>query len=764
MLRQHLLGLLCPALLLAVSTPPAVAAGEPVRVEVPADRAWTATGIVLDPGTPLHVEARGRARMVGMRLWDWLTGLRVDRKVGPEGTYVWPRRLSRPGHDGGAGFPLPSVTRGPWPAYALIGKIGADGPPFYVGARYDGTASRSGELWLGVNDDDPEDNGGAFDVTVELSARPAPVPAAPPSVAPGRVSGRPMADARVLVIYIDGLRVDVLEELAASGSLPNLKAAFLDPGLRVPHMFTVFPSNTIVTNASLLTGRFPDGTGVKSQNQFERLTQRATGVLSEWMPNWWYQRFRPAVKVIDLLDTYAPENTHAFLIGRRVPTLASRMGKAYKFTTMPIVPLNPPPYWFHRAVNTIGPFGISVRLPGRIDTVNAQYAIEELIGDPDARVLTVWFPMLDKVSHYQGRGQFGPARRDLVLADRAVGRILERLREVGWADSTYLILISDHGHLGGQTAVNKRAHLARDWAHLELGCNARVVGDSWSHPGIPDDRFVFLDHQGAGQAKIFLPRGHCASGPWERNRLRELTDYGVSGRRRVDLIKSLTDFGGPEWRVADARPVDLVLVKLDSVRILVHRTQDNQAVIHRQRGPDGRDTFRYEPVRRLAWPVGGPLSYDPAEAGLDPLGYLEDPAFLERTGGPAWLSGFHDDRAWLAATHRTRYPDAVVAFSKFFAWQPFLEDLAAVRDPDLVVTAAEGWSFRSDGKEGTDHGYPLADSMRMVCAISGPNVTPGVWQAPQRVIDLVPTILSMIGRPYDPESMDGRAMADIYAQ
>jgi hypothetical protein len=746
MRRQSFSWVFAAGLLAAAPSAAAEAGGRPeYRVTVSARRAWTNTGLDVSAGQPLHIEAEGSVWIAGLGLKDWLLGRARDRRVGPGGTYVWPRRYQPTGP-----FPIPAMADGPAPAFGLIGQIGEGGVPFTVGARYDGTAATEGRLWLGLNDDRFSDNRGHFRAVIRLAAEPTPQSPRPPVIAPGERTGHPVPGARVLLIYVDGLRPDVLREMAEAGFLPHFKSAFLDRGVECPWASTVFPSNTLIANGSLFTGLFSDRTGIKSQNQFERSTLKPRGQLSAWLPDGFIPM--PPTRVLNLLDKYAPEQTHAFLIKRQVPTLASRLDKAFKFTTLPIAPLNPPPQWLHRAVNTIGPFGLSTKLPWRLDGVNAQYAVEELLGDPEARIIAVWFPMADKTCHHSGRGQFGAARRDLALADRYLGRILARLRQVRWEESTYLVLVSDHGHLGGEASVNQACNLPRDWAHRRLGCNVRVVGQEWTHPGIDESRFFFFDNQGAGQAKLFLPYGSYFRGPWRRNRLYELTRYELRpAQPPVNLLESLTEFPA----------VDLILVKLDDRRTFLYRDEDRQAILHRTTDTAGQERYRYEPVRRLTQSSNGDLHYDPPSPSLDPLGYLQDPHFLSATV-PGWIDSPRTAAEWLEATARTPYPDAVVAMAKFFAWAPPVADLADVRDPDLVVTAAEGWSFRSDDGEGTDHGYPLAPSMRMSLFLAGPNIRAGVLMAPQRIVDVMPTLLEMVGWPYDPSELDGRAITGIY--
>ncbi|MGC8916264.1 MAG: hypothetical protein ACP5NF_04730 [Thermoanaerobaculum sp.] len=111
-------------------------------VEVPCAATWTKTGIVVKPGQKLVLEAKGE-----LRGGQW--------RFGPEGTGEHPEW---------ARYSLVPE----WPHLALIGKVGEDGDPFLVGKAFSGTVMRGGELYLGINDLDAENNDGTFQVTVAL--------------------------------------------------------------------------------------------------------------------------------------------------------------------------------------------------------------------------------------------------------------------------------------------------------------------------------------------------------------------------------------------------------------------------------------------------------------------------------------------------------------------------------------------------------------------------------------------------------------------
>ncbi len=108
-----------------------------VNVTVPGQSAWTSTAVVLTAGQHFEIEAEGM---------------------------VHPRSGTSNGPDGqrGAGdnAVLPGVDYG-----ALIGRIGS-GAPFLVGSKLSSAADSSGELSLGVNDLQSDDNTGSFSAQI----------------------------------------------------------------------------------------------------------------------------------------------------------------------------------------------------------------------------------------------------------------------------------------------------------------------------------------------------------------------------------------------------------------------------------------------------------------------------------------------------------------------------------------------------------------------------------------------------------------------
>lgn len=65
-----------------------------------------------------------------------------------------------------AGAPLPNANAG-----ALIGRVGPNGPVFAIGEQASLTVQESGQLFLGINDDETGDNRGEFRVKIQRAGR-----------------------------------------------------------------------------------------------------------------------------------------------------------------------------------------------------------------------------------------------------------------------------------------------------------------------------------------------------------------------------------------------------------------------------------------------------------------------------------------------------------------------------------------------------------------------------------------------------------------
>ncbi len=89
----------------------------------------------------------------------------------------------------------------------------------------------------------------------------------------------------MIVFYIDGLRPDVVREMAAMGHLPHIRSLFLEGGCWLNNTFTAFPSDTITSNGTMWTGCFSDRHGLKGQVRFSRRTLHSESYLEPLGPN-----------------------------------------------------------------------------------------------------------------------------------------------------------------------------------------------------------------------------------------------------------------------------------------------------------------------------------------------------------------------------------------------------------------------------------------------------------------------------------------------
>lgn len=116
-------------------------------VTVAGNAAWTDTGIDIGAGQQLTITATGEV---------------LHNVAGNDG-------CDPAGEPGTSGHGA-NVVGCPNHA-ALIGKLGDAGAPFLVGRGYSVPSSGSGRLYLGVNDNDLANNGGAYSASVALTGR-----------------------------------------------------------------------------------------------------------------------------------------------------------------------------------------------------------------------------------------------------------------------------------------------------------------------------------------------------------------------------------------------------------------------------------------------------------------------------------------------------------------------------------------------------------------------------------------------------------------
>ena len=756
---------------------------------------WTDSGITVTEGEPISISANGRVVVRQSDRW----GQKFEAAVNPEGTFLV--------HDGiqDQNFPLPSGNHGPAPCFCLIGRIGDHGQPFFIGKSKSWQASASGRLQLAVNDFDPSDSEGVFHAQV---TRPKLVqPMSYEEIVPtSSETGSPLPNCQAVVFYVDGLRPDVVREMATMGHLPNIKSLFLDNGCWMSNCFTAFPSDTITSNGTMWTGCFSDRHGLKGQVRFSRQRLTSESYLDPLGPSRSARMLSPQGLDRTLVDgqstvrkwIYGGQEGKEFkhsLTSDIQPLydLLRNEGRDWATGVLPIMTETPPPLWSRSLARSV-PYLKAQDAWQYIDDANANYAVRQLM-PREQPVMIVWLPETDSVSHKECRGQFGATRRTIARADQLIGQIVAEFKAKDKLRSTYFCLVSDHGHHGGRTGHLSLFDVAHElfyrpreldadgrWTGGGLGLTVRQHRERAHHDGDGNREFVFIDGDSDGAARIYFPKGNYRSGDWSGpNRPADLLAYRLAEHLPpINLTEFLAnaEFNNPSGQQQERgrgeparlfdetatrqRAIDLVLMKLGENSVLVTTSDRGSAVIERQplerTAADAiRWQLRYSVVTDVQPTADGQVTFNVVEHPLrDPLG-------LTQAVDANFLREWHNEREWLEAQTPTQYPDSVVTLSRHMLWQNNIAPQEADAAPDLVITARPGWYFGNDSSPGTMHGYPLADAMRASMFVAGPNIRRGARvDTPCRLADLTPTLLDMVGSGVRMDHFDGQPIKAIY--
>lgn len=553
----------------------------------------------------------------------------------------------------------------------------------------------------------------------------------------------PPPDAKILFIFVDSLRPDIVDDMVAKGQLPTIKKLFYDQGLRFTNFFSTFPSLTVNATGCLLTGKWPDQTGLKAQSLFERFPTHKKNIWKRmfFIPENYPRFFNMLVKV-----EKAPE----ILKRNKIKALYDILGEQYHSAIVPVSPTVAPWAWPHIAANEAKKtHRVVTESLETLDDLNGKYALRYMIPDTRVKLLMVWFTEMDEDQHRHDSGQFDPeVQKELINVDRWMEKLYQGLLKEDNGRIPYVVLFSDHGAYGGENGIyNQPYYLSRDFFFQTLKINVRGPDYVMHHPGTDVNSYAYIDNMGRGQAQIFLPVADSLADNWTRpNTLYELEHYGRGPNRKpVNLIRGLLDinldtrnkFPGK----IDPHPVDLVFVKLAKDLIYVIKQGGTSALIQIEE-KNGLLRYRYTSVQGLTQDSNGRLTFQEV-TGPDPFGYLTNPKF-HAPDPLQFIKEYHTDQEWLDATYETDYPDAVTAITHALHWKPELQYLAASRDPDIWISATPGWNFRIEDINGTDHGAILKDAMHATLMFSGPNIRHGVDPTPHRIIDITPTLMQLL--------------------
>lgn len=234
---------------------------------------------------------------------------------------------------------------------------------------------------------------------------------------------KPALDRRVLVVSIDGLRPD----LALLADMPNLRS-LMKGGSYTMWAQTLTVGITLPSHTSMLTGVPLERHGVFWNDDVpirkRRYDHPHVATLFEWAKDAGY--------------------TTALVAGK-YKFVALARGDSVDHLVLPEAPKRPVA-GVPQPVTVRDEYGLTEYDLKHDDAWVAQEA-SKVIRDYKPQVMAVHFPRVDSVGHAKGWGT--PEQLATIgRADKALGTVLQSLRDVQLFDDTLIILTSDHGGLG----------------------------------------------------------------------------------------------------------------------------------------------------------------------------------------------------------------------------------------------------------------------------------------------------------------------------
>lgn len=410
-------------------------------------------------------------------------------------------------------------------------------------------------------------------------------------------------DRPVLILFADGVRADLVDDMMAGGELGHLKRYLYDRGCRARQAVSCLPSITYAVTASIVTGRFPGHHHILGNKWFDR----HSGKFQDYTFIRTYQQIDHDVRAPTIFEMLPDKYT----VTIQTP---NRLGATRAIDNWATSGIN----WFFNRLTTVDQLvAVRFELIARAARTTGQW--------PD--LILAYFPAVDEIGHRAGSDST-PYRQALVNLDEQIGRICRGLENAGLLDRYTIFFVSDHGHV----PVAKDNHWSPAKFLRQRGVH--VVSDMFLANANTTDRHQSLNRTcravivNGGNRRAHV---HLRTGPFWYDEptydqvLTFVKKFVPNWQKRVRSDNLMHVFA---WQPA----VRLVAAKRDRHRVMIF-FRDQTALIERK---PQTNTYRYQPLR------GDPLGYRDAE----PTRTLID-------------GTFHDGQTWLAASAPGDFPDFV---------------------------------------------------------------------------------------------------------
>ena len=388
---------------------------------------------------------------------------------------------------------------------------------------------------------------------------------------------------RCIMILADGSRPDVMESLIHEGRLPSIGEHLVREG-SLRHAVSVFPSTTGPAYLPYLTGCYPGTCNVPGIRWFDKEAYASRSFS--------LNRFRSYVGIESYLMNYdlAPERKTLFEIIPKSINVFSPISRGVSLRGNKTLFSR---FWYWYYAHLTDRWGF-------VDQAADRLIEKSLREDPE--FLFAVFPGIDEYSHLSSpfHQRTLEAYEDL---DRAVGRMVSRLKREGKWEETLVLIVSDHG-------------LSETQRHFTLNQFLEKAGiRTFYYPKI-----VFK----SGFEAASMVSGNAMSNVYFKNGegWNQKTTWEVISDRKDKIISRLLD--QPE------------------VDMMASLSEDGSLVVKSRRG-EARLSRRSSNSSTIVYRV----------VGADPFGYGTMPSILT-------------DREVLGLTAASDYPDAPVQLLQIF--------------------------------------------------------------------------------------------------